>query len=205
MGLRKKNNLKHLMVVFAATFVLACLVGIGAAALMQYTSMVVSWVLLLVIIVFGILFDIIGIAATAASEAPHHAKAANRVFGGKQAVNLVRNADKVANYANDIVGDVAGTLSGAFAASIIIEMVYYYPTLKTYEIWLNTIMLALVASLTVTGKAMGKTLAINEADEIIAAVGRLIATIEKITGWNFSNHKKKGGKRSGPTRKNPRT
>lgn len=172
---------------------------------MEYTSLIVSWVLLLVIITFGIVFDIIGIAATAATEAPHHARAANRVFGGKQAVNLVRNADKVANYANDIVGDVAGTLSGAFGAAIVIELIYYSPMLKTYEIWLNTLMLALVASLTVTGKALGKTYAINEADEIIAAVGRLIARIEKITGWSFSNHKKKGGKRNGPTHKNPRT
>lgn len=38
----------------------------------------ISFVLLLVIILLGILFDIIGIAATAADEVPFHAMAAKK-------------------------------------------------------------------------------------------------------------------------------
>jgi hypothetical protein len=153
------------------------------------------------IIGISIVFDIIGIAATAATEKPHHAKAANRVSGAKQTVYLLRNADFVANFCNDIVGDVAGTLSGAMAASILVDLIRVYPSLENQEIFWNTFLLALVASLTITGKALGKTLAMNDADEIMSKVGTLIAKVEQITGHSFTDTKKKGGKRNGDSRK----
>ena len=159
--------------------------------------------MLLVVIGLHVLFDIVGIAATAATEAPHHARAANRVFGAQQAVYLVRNADVVANFANDIVGDVTGTLSGAMAATIVMDLFRFYPYLGPYEIWLNTGMLALVASVTVTGKAFGKSFAINEADEIISTVGVFVATLERITGRSFTGRKKRGGRKNGVARKHP--
>lgn len=198
---RKKSNWKHLLVVFFATLLIAAIVGIGSELLMQYTPLALAWIFLLVIIGIHVGFDIIGIAATAATEAPHHARAANKVYGARQAVYLVRNADKVANYANDIVGDVTGTISGAIAASIVIELIHSYPELETGEIWLTTFMLALVASLTVTGKAIGKSFAIRESNEIIASIGRVLATWEKVTGRSFVEAKKKGGRKNGATRK----
>ena len=199
---RKRKSLKHLLVIFIGTFISAALVGSGSELLVKRTTMIVAWVLLLVVIGVGILFDIIGTAAAAATETPHHARAANKVFGAKQAVRLVRNADTVANFSNDIVGDVAGTLSGAMAATIIMDLLRLYPVLDDKVIILNTIMLALVASITVTGKAFGKSLAISEADEIIFVVGKIVATFENLTGLDTSKKKKKGGKKSGDAGKN---
>ena len=63
------------------------------------------------------IFDIIGVAVTAAREEPFHAMAVDRVSGAQQAIRLVRHADKVATFTNDMIGDVAGTLSGAVAAA----------------------------------------------------------------------------------------
>lgn len=199
---RKRKSWKHLLIVFLGSFIIAAIVGIGSELLMRNTSLWVAWLFLMLVIGVHIVFDIIGIAATAATEAPHHAKAANRVPGARQAVYLVRNADLVANVANDIVGDVTGTLSGAMAATIVMDILRLYPRFEAKEIWLNTLMLALVASLTVTGKALGKTFAIQDANEIVAAVGRMIASIEQITGWNLAGSKKRGGKKDGTTRKN---
>lgn len=168
---------------------------------MRKSSVWIAWILLLFVIGISIIFDVIGIAATAATEKPHHAKAANRVPGAKQTVYLLRNADFVANFCNDIIGDVAGTLSGAMAASILVELVRSYPSLGNQEILWNTLLLALVASMTITGKAMGKTFGISEADEIMSKVGAVIAKFEQITGHSFTDTKKKVGKRSGDSRK----
>ena len=104
--------------------------------------------------------------------------------------------------ANDVVGDVTGTLSGVMAAAIVIDIVRLYPTFGEKEIWLSTLMLALVASITVTGKAVGKSLAMRDANEIIAWVGGVLAAVEQITGWNLTGSKKRGGKKDGTSRKN---
>lgn len=191
------------MVVFIGSFIIAAIVGIGSELLMRRTSsLLVAVLFLLAVIGVHIVFDVIGIAATAANEAPHHAKAANRVRGARQAVYLVRHADLVANMANDVVGDVTGTLSGVMAAAIVIDIVRIYPTFGTTEIWLSTLMLALVASITVTGKAVGKSFAIQEANKVIAWAGSALATVEQITGWNLTGQKKRGGKKHGASRKN---
>ena len=202
MGSKKTKGWKHLLLIFVGTFLTAALVGIGSELLVRHSSLLIAGLFLLAVIGTGIVFDIIGMAATAATEAPHHARAANRVFGAQQAVYLVRNADVVANFSNDIVGDVAGTLSGVTVATIVVDLLRYYPTLAAYEIWLSTGMLALAASLTITGKAAGKTFAMQEANEIISIVGRLMATVEKVTGWTLTKPKKRGGRKNESARKN---
>ena len=203
MTVRKRKSWKHLVFVFIGSFVIAGLVGISSELLMRRTSSLwVAALFLLAVIGVHIVFDIIGIAATAANEAPHHAKAANRVRGARQAVYLVRHADLVANMANDVVGDVTGTLSGVMAAAIVIDIIRLYPILGTKEIWLSTLMLALVASVTVTGKAVGKSFAIQDANKIMAWVGSGLAAVEQITGRDLTGPKKRGGKKDGNSRKN---
>lgn len=200
---RKYKSWKHLLIVFIISFIVAAIVGIGSELLIRKTaSILVAILFLLGVIGVHIVFDIIGIAATAATEAPHHAKAANRVKGARQAVYLVRHADLVANIANDIVGDVTGTLSGVMAAAIVIDIVRLEPEFGTKEIWLSTLMLALVASITVTGKAVGKSFAIRDANQVIAMVGSALAVFEQVTGRNITGPKKRGGKKDGSSRKN---
>ncbi|WP_242837060.1 hypothetical protein [Dehalobacter restrictus] len=161
--------------------------------LFKVFSVSLTWILLMVVITVGILFDIIGIAVTAADEAPHHARAAKKVFGAKQSVYLIKHADKVANFANDIVGDITGTLSGAMGATIILSLIAKFSVLSTWKVLLNVLILALIASLTVTGKAWGKTIAINEANRIVDMTGRVIASVEKVTGLSMTKNKR-GGK-----------
>lgn len=197
----KRKSWKQLAFVFFLSFIIAIFAGFGSELLMRKTSIWVAWVLLLLVISIHVVFDIVGIAATAATEKPLHAKAANRILGAKQAVFLVRNADSVANFANDIIGDVTGTLSGAMAASIVVDLIRYYPSMEGQEILWNTLMLALVASITVTSKALGKSFAIYEADEIMSKVGIIIASIERVTHRSFTDRKKKGVKRSGDSGK----
>lgn len=194
MAVRKKRSIKHLIIVFLGTFTAAALVSSGAEAFFKYFPVALTWILLIIVIFIGIIFDIIGIAVTAADEVPHNARAAKKVFGARQSVFLVKQADRVANFANDIVGDITGTLSGAMGATLIMSLVQRYPYLDTWKFLLNIIMLAAIASITVTGKAWGKTIAINEANRIVDITGRIIATFEKITGLNLTKTTRRGGK-----------
>jgi hypothetical protein len=199
----KRKRWKHLVIIFIGSFFIAAVVGIGSELLMRRASSLwVAALFLLAVIGVHIAFDIIGIAATAASEAPHHARAANRIRGARQSVYLVRHADLVANIANDVVGDVTGTLSGVMAAAIVLDIIRYYPKFEAREIWVTTLILALVASITITGKAVGKSFAIHDANTVIAWAGSAIAAVEQITGWNLTGPKRRGGKKDGTTRKN---
>ena len=67
---------------------------------------------MVIVIITGIIFDIIGTAVTAATEAPFHAMGADRVKGSKQAIYLIRHAAKVANFCNDVVGILPERLVG---------------------------------------------------------------------------------------------
>ena len=115
-----------------------------------------------------------------AQEAPFHAKAAKRVRGAKEGVFLLRNADKVANICNDVIGDIVGTVSGALGISIVVKIVKSNPGLDAF--WANIVMTALIASITISGKALGKVLALTRANDVIFFVGKILAYWEKLIG-----------------------
>lgn len=194
MVVRRRTSWKFLITVFLGTFIIAAVLSSGTEAILRSFPITLTWILLIIIITIGVIFDIIGIAVAAADEAPHHARAAKKVFGARHSIFLIRRSDRVANFANDIVGDITGTLSGAMGAMIIIILTNQYSSLLNWKILLNVVMLALIASLTVTGKAWGKTIAINEANRIIDITGRVLASIEKITGLDLIQAGRRGGK-----------
>ena len=56
------------------------------------------------------------------SITPLIAKAADKKSGAKQAVKLIKNADKVSNVCGDVIGDICGVLSGATSALIAVNI-----------------------------------------------------------------------------------
>ncbi len=149
----------------------------------KLNNLVISAIFLILIITVGIIFDTVGTAAAAATEATFHSRAAKRVPGARESVYLVRNADKVANIANDVVGDIAGTVSGAIGISLVLQVIQYYPRMNDFLVTMVTT--ATIAALTVGGKAFGKKLALSRANDIIFLVGRITSNLERITGRQF--------------------
>ncbi|NLO97349.1 MAG: hypothetical protein GX091_04690, partial [Peptococcaceae bacterium] len=185
---------KYLITVLIMTFFIAAFLGSGTEAVFRYLPLSLAWMLLIIVIAVGIIFDVLGVAAAAADEAPHNARAARKVFGAKQSVYLIKHADRVSNFACDIIGDITGTLSGAIGATIIMNLISSYPSLSEWEILLNVLILAVIASCTVTGKAWAKTFALNEANSILDLTGRIVAWLEKVTRLNLTGAAKRGGK-----------
>ena len=153
----------------------ALLFNVISQALLSQVGLMPAFILLFVVIVVGIFFDLVGTAAAAAEETPFHSRAAAKVPGGKTAVWLVRNADKVTTVCNDLIGDICGTLSGAMAAAIIYRAVLITPELS--EAILSTVMIAVVAGLTVGGKSAWKRVGLSHANQIIFQVARVIRLV----------------------------
>ena len=150
-------------------------------------------VLLLVVILVGVLFDIIGVAATVAQEAPLHAKASRQAFGATHAVWLVRNAHQVASFCNDVVGDVSGTLSGAIGVTLVLKLLAQ-PTERGLTFG-TSLMTACIAALVVGGKAYGKVLAIEHGTQIMFHTGQFIAWLDRLLPFNLLPPKAKRTRR----------
>ena len=75
-------------------------------------------IITLLFIGLGILFDIVGVAVTAADEKVFHSMAARKVKGANVAVKFKKNADKVSSFCCDVIGDICGIISGAAGTTI---------------------------------------------------------------------------------------
>ncbi|MCL6599841.1 MAG: DUF21 domain-containing protein [Alicyclobacillus macrosporangiidus] len=156
----------------------------------------VAWYIGAMVVVFivcvGAMFDMLGVAAAAARETPFHAMAAKRVYGAKRAITIVRNAEKVSSICSDVVGDIAGVLSGAGALAVAVQLN------RTLEVtgWMEELTIiaitALVTSLTVGAKAIGKTLAIQSPTPIVLYASKVLESILGI--WRRSP--RRGDKRA---------
>ncbi|QOY36064.1 hypothetical protein AWH56_026065 [Anaerobacillus isosaccharinicus] len=175
-----KNSLNWTLGIAVITFVLAALFSIVSTFILSGVTWAVGMIIVLIIVLVGVIFDTIGVAATAAEEAPFHAMAAERVSGAKEAVLITKNADRFANFCNDVIGDIAGIISGTASAFVVIQLAQQIGQGENsaYQFWISVIFTSVVASLTVGGKALGKTLALHYATPIIFQVGRLFYLLE---------------------------
>ena len=172
---KEKDNskLKWFIQVFITTFILSICFSYISTYGVSNLNLVSSIIILVVVVGVGILFDIIGVAVTVAKEEEFHAKATKKVNGAKTSLKLIKNASKVANICADVIGDVCGVLSGAISAMIAAKL-----TEKTGAN-LQFIISAVVASLTVGGKALGKEVANKNSTQIIHFVGTTLSKIYK--------------------------
>ncbi len=183
-GYIRKNHLISAMFMAFLTFVIALLMSIGSEGLVKAVNQIAEACGLLIVIIFwGIFFDIIGTAVTAAELPPFNARAAKKIFGARQAVKLIHNAGLVANFCSDVVGDIAGTLSGAIGAGIAVSLLNRFPLADA--IWMGAAVTSLIAAATVGGKALGKHLAVNYANQIIFRVAIVIGWWENLTGMEL--------------------
>lgn len=146
--------------------------------LLADVGILVGVILLLLVIMIGILFDIIGVSVTTAEEKLFHAMASNNIEEGKIAIGLIKNADKVSSFCNDVIGDMAGIISGALGASLLSKI---YDKFNDINIALiGTLITASVAGFTVGGKSLGKSVAINKYREIIFFISKIILKFRNI-------------------------
>lgn len=194
-----KKSLNWSMIIAVITFVLAAIFSIVSTTILSGVAWGVGMLIVFLIVLLGVISDTIGVAATAAAEKPFHAMAAEKVPGAKQAVLIVRNADRFSNFTNDVIGDIAGVISGTASTYVVIQLAMQmgHAEGSILQFVISIIFTSVVAALTVGGKSVGKTLAIQYATEIIFQVGRLFYFLEvklKLTIFKGKKRKQNGKK-----------
>ena len=184
---KKERNkpIRWVVTIFFITILISGTISFTSDLLMANSSMFVAFIILLAIVFIGIIFDVIGVAVTSADEKPFHSMAARKVPGAQESIRLLRNAERVSSICNDVVGDICGVVSGSASATIAVQMLNNLNTGN--ETWIPLVMSALVAGLTVGGKAIGKTFAVHSCTKIVHGVGKIL--------WAFRSRKKPVKKR----------
>lgn len=168
------------------SFFIAVLVSYMSEQTLARVPALVAFLVVLLLILTGISFDILGTSVTAAELSPLNAMAAKRVKGSRQALWLVRNADRVANFANDVVGDVTGAVSGAAGTTVALQVTGLVRGGALAGQLITLGLVGIIAGLTVGGKAAGKTYAMERATDVVMVAGRVLYGIEQITGRSFT-------------------
>ena len=177
-GTKKGMDKKWLIHIVVWSFVLSILVNYLSGELLEGINVAIALLVLLFIIFIGVLFDAIGLAVATADEAPFHALGARKVHGTKQAIFLIRNAEKVSNFCGDVVGDIAGIVSGATGVAIAAKLAAALPGVNVLLLSLATT--GVIASLTISGKALGKILAMSNANHIVYLTAKVLYFFRKL-------------------------
>ncbi len=175
----RNRTIRWIITIFLVTILISGTISFISDEIMATSTTVVAFLILLIIVLIGIIFDIVGVAVTSADEKPFHSMAARKVPGSMEAIRLLRNAERVSSICNDVVGDICGVISGSASATIAAQVLQNIDDLSASKI-ISLLMSALVAGLTVGGKAIGKTFAIGSCTTIVSTVGRLIHFVSGI-------------------------
>ena len=174
----RNKTIRWVVTIFLVTILISGTISFVSDEIMERSTIAVAFLILLAIVLLGIIFDIIGVAVTSADEKPFHSMAARKVPGGLEAIRLLRNAERVSSICNDVVGDICGVVSGSASATIAAQVLQNFD--GSWSDIVSLVMSALVAGLTVGGKAIGKTFAINSCTVIVSAVGRVVYFLRHI-------------------------
>lgn len=168
----RNKTIKWVISIFLVTILVSGTISLVSDVVMEESSIGVAFLILFLIILVGIVFDIIGMAVATADEKPFHSMASRKVAGAQESIRLLRNAERVSSICNDVVGDICGVVSGSASATIAIQVINHFDF--TWPQIVSLAMSSLAAGLTVGGKAVGKTFAVNSCTEIVHGVGRFI-------------------------------
>lgn len=158
--------------------VIAFCMSLAFSVLSEFALTGAGLIIAIIVIVFficiAILTDMIGVAVTAATLEPFRAMAARKVRGAKESIKLIQNADRVSSIIADVVGDICGILSGAAGATVAAAIIFN-PSSSFVEILIASLVSAVIASLTIFGKAFCKKYAMLHSEKIVLVLGKFIS------------------------------
>ena len=170
---KKKHNHWPLRVFFMAV-VLSALLSFFSSTALEGTGYAVALAVLAAFIALGIVFDMVGVAVTAADPRPFHSMAAHKEKGGKEAIRLLKNANQVSSFCNYVVGDICGIVSGSTATVIVVLL---QQSFGWRSIVVSTVVTALISGLTIGGKAIGKKIAMKKSKDVIYLTAKVLSVL----------------------------
>ena len=171
----KKRNTWPIIVTILAFFI-SLLFSFISESIMPSVPILIGIIILITFILIGITFDMIGVAVTSSNEEPLHAMSSKKIKGAKKAVSFKKNADKVSSFCNDVIGDICGIISGSAGVAVATSLANTYNLNIFYT---TLIVTAIIAALTIGGKAFCKKIAINNNHKIVYLTAKILSKFEK--------------------------
>ena len=177
--MRNKIEMMDLKWIFQITllaFLISIIFSLLSESFIPKASIIISILVLIIFILIGIIFDMIGVAVQNASEVPFHSMNSRKIKGAKMAIKLKKNADKTSTFCNDVIGDICGIISGTTGSIIAIKLALKF---ELDEFWFILTITGLISALTIGGKAIGKSVAINRSNYILYNFSKFITNFVK--------------------------
>lgn len=171
----KKRNTWPIIVTILAFFI-SLLFSFISESIMPSVPILIGIIILITFVLIGIIFDMIGVAVTSSNEEPLHAMSSKKIKGAKKAVSFKKNADKVSSFCNDVIGDICGIISGSAGVAVATSLANTYNLNIFYT---TLIVTAIIAALTIGGKAFCKKIAINNNHKIVYLTAKILSKFEK--------------------------
>lgn len=173
---KKKNDYKWIITITVLAFLISLSFSLISEMIIPNVTLIVALFVTALFIFIGIIFDMVGISVTVADIKTFNSMASKQVKGAKLAVKLTQNASKVSSFCNDVIGDICGIISGStgVAISSIISSKMHVDLLI-----ITLITTATIASLTIGGKALGKSIAMNKSTLILYRFSKILAIFVK--------------------------
>ena len=162
--------------IFLITLIISAGVSIVAEVFISNMGIAPAVAVLFLLIAIGVVFDMIGVAFAGCDEKPFIAMASRKIKKGRRALKLLKKAEVVSSICNDVIGDICGIVSGSAGAAIALKVIAGAKSVNDMIISIG--ISALIAALTVGGKAMGKSFAIKNNVKIVEFVGAFISFFE---------------------------
>ena len=175
--MKKKTDYRWVIKIVLMSICISAVFNFISSEILDDAGYFLAFIVLLVFIILGVLFDMVGMAVASADEVPFHAMSSHRVRGAAESIKLVRNAEKVSSICNDVVGDISGIISGSTGAAIVANLVR---DMSFNSMLISIVVSGLVAGLTIGGKALGKTVAVNRSTNIVLMCGKGISVFKSI-------------------------
>ena len=157
--------------IFLVSVALSAVLSLASGVVLADAGYALAVAVLAAFVLLGIAFDVLGVAVTAADARVFHSMAAHREKGAREALYLLKNAEKTSSFCNDVVGDICGIVSGSTAAVIVVRLQERF---DTQSILLSIAVTALISGATIGGKAIGKRIAISQSHEVVFRAAKLL-------------------------------
>ena len=176
--MKKKNNVDYnwIIKIGLISFVISVVFSFISETAIPNVDILIGVLIATIFIAIGILFDMIGVSVTASDEAEFNSMASQKVKGAKMAVRLKKNADKVSSFCNDVVGDICGIISGSTGAVISLRIAQ---ATGFNSIVITLIVMGIISTLTISGKAMVKGIAISKSNKILFRFAKVLSIFRK--------------------------
>lgn len=169
---KKLVDYKWIMTVTILAFWISLGFSFFSETTIPNANSIIAIVVILLFIGLGIIFDMVGIAITVADIKTFNSMATKQVKGARLAVKLIKNNDKASSFCNDVIGDICGILSGS--AGVALSNILAN-SLNLNLFFTSLLITAIIAALTIGGKAIGKATAINKSTVILFRFSKVLS------------------------------